>query len=131
MEIHKIVIQWGNQKCISNKNIYFKWNKIYGVLSYILPFSSMLYINWVFSYLLRSSLYCSDVPSIHPISESKDCHLQRDGFYECVFQPIFLLSGYTMWIRINHSLGSLDSPPTCVVPDSVGMSNCVVCLHFY
>uniref|UniRef100_A0A452TS67 Leptin receptor n=1 Tax=Ursus maritimus TaxID=29073 RepID=A0A452TS67_URSMA len=67
----------------------------------------------------RSSLYCSDVPSIHPISEPKDCHLQRDGFYECIFQPIFLLSGYTMWIKINHSLGSLDSPPTCVVPDSV------------
>ncbi|XP_054430293.1 leptin receptor isoform X2 [Pteronotus mesoamericanus] len=67
----------------------------------------------------RSSLYCSDVPSIHPTSEPKDCHLQRDGFYECVFQPIFLLSGYTMWIRINHSLGSLDSPPTCVVPDSM------------
>nr|XP_031321179.1 leptin receptor isoform X2 [Camelus dromedarius] len=67
----------------------------------------------------RSSLYCSDVPSIHPISEPKDCHLQRDGFYECIFQPIFLLSGYTMWIRINHPLGSLDSPPTCVVPDSV------------
>ncbi|XP_073644831.1 leptin receptor isoform X4 [Tursiops truncatus] len=67
----------------------------------------------------RSSLYCSDVPSIHPISEPKDCHLQRDGFYECLFQPIFLLSGYTMWIRINHSLGSLDSPPTCVIPDSV------------
>ncbi|XP_072586773.1 leptin receptor isoform X3 [Vulpes vulpes] len=67
----------------------------------------------------RSSLYCSDVPSIHPISEPKDCHLQRDGFYECIFQPIFLLSGYTMWIKINHSLGSLDSSPTCVVPDSV------------
>ncbi|XP_036112164.1 leptin receptor [Molossus molossus] len=67
----------------------------------------------------RSSLYCSDVPSIHPTSEPKDCHLQRDGVYECIFQPIFLLSGYTMWIRINHSLGSLDSPPTCVVPDSV------------
>ncbi|KAK2499538.1 hypothetical protein MC885_019032 [Smutsia gigantea] len=67
----------------------------------------------------RSSLYCSDVPAIHPISEPKDCHLQRDGSYECIFQPIFLLSGYTMWIRINHSLGSLDSPPTCVVPDSV------------
>ncbi|XP_044094329.1 leptin receptor isoform X2 [Neovison vison] len=67
----------------------------------------------------RSSLYCSDVPSIHPMSEPKDCHLQRDGFYECIFQPIFLLSGYTMWIKINHSLGSLDSPPTCVVPDSV------------
>ncbi|XP_004431513.1 PREDICTED: leptin receptor [Ceratotherium simum simum] len=67
----------------------------------------------------RSSLYCSDVPSVHPVSEPKDCRLQRDGFRECVFQPIFLLSGYTMWIRINHSLGSLDSPPACVVPDSV------------
>ncbi|XP_076976811.1 leptin receptor isoform X1 [Tamandua tetradactyla] len=67
----------------------------------------------------RSSLYCSDSPSIHPNSEPKDCHLKRDGFYECIFQPIFLLSGYTMWIRINHSLGSLDSPPTCVIPDSV------------
>ncbi|XP_075391708.1 leptin receptor [Tenrec ecaudatus] len=67
----------------------------------------------------RSRLYCSGLPAIHPTYESKDCHLQRDGFYECVFQPIFLLSGYTMWIRINHSLGSLDSPPTCVVPDSV------------
>uniref|UniRef100_G1TDI9 Leptin receptor n=1 Tax=Oryctolagus cuniculus TaxID=9986 RepID=G1TDI9_RABIT len=67
----------------------------------------------------RSSLYCSDIPSIHPISEPKECHLQRDGFYECIFQPIFLLSGYTMWIRVNHSLGSLDSPPTCVLPDSV------------
>ncbi|XP_050998788.1 LOW QUALITY PROTEIN: leptin receptor-like [Acomys russatus] len=67
----------------------------------------------------RSSLYCSDSPSIHPTSEPKHCILQRDGFYECVFQPIFLLSGYTMWIRINHSLGLLDSPPTCVLPDSV------------
>uniref|UniRef100_A0A8I3WK58 Leptin receptor n=1 Tax=Callithrix jacchus TaxID=9483 RepID=A0A8I3WK58_CALJA len=67
----------------------------------------------------RSRLYCSDSPSIYPISEPKDCHLQRDGFYECIFQPIFLLSGYTMWIRINHSLGSLDSPPTCVLPNSV------------
>uniref|UniRef100_A0A8C4LMD9 Leptin receptor n=1 Tax=Equus asinus asinus TaxID=83772 RepID=A0A8C4LMD9_EQUAS len=67
----------------------------------------------------RSSLYCSDVPSVHPVSEPKDCHLQRNGFHECVFQPIFLLSGYTMWIRINHALGSLDSAPVCVVPDSV------------
>ncbi|XP_069881920.1 leptin receptor-like [Dipodomys merriami] len=67
----------------------------------------------------RSSLYCSDSPSIHPVSEPKDCHLQRNGFYECVFQPIFLLSGYTMWITVNHSLGSLNSLPTCVVPDSV------------
>ncbi|XP_016045963.1 leptin receptor isoform X3 [Erinaceus europaeus] len=67
----------------------------------------------------RSSLYCSDAPSIHPVSEPQDCHLQRDGVYECVFQPIFLLSGYTMWIHINHSLGSLDSPPTCVIPETL------------
>ncbi|XP_053446301.1 leptin receptor isoform X2 [Nycticebus coucang] len=67
----------------------------------------------------RSSLYCSDTPSIQPISEPKDCRLQKDGFHECVFQPIFLLSGYTMWIRVSHPLGSLDSPPTCVLPDSV------------
>uniref|UniRef100_H0WTD0 Leptin receptor n=2 Tax=Otolemur garnettii TaxID=30611 RepID=H0WTD0_OTOGA len=67
----------------------------------------------------RSSLYCSDTPSIHPISEPKDCRVQKDGFQECVFQPIFLLSGYTMWIRVSHPLGSLDSPPTCVLPDSV------------
>lgn len=122
----------GIQKCLSIKNICFRWNR--NQISYcsnILLLSSLLHINWLFSYLLRSSLYCSDVPSIHPMSEPKDCHLQRDGFYECIFQPIFLLSGYTMWIKINHSLGSLDSPPTCVVPDSVGMSNSVVCLHFY
>uniref|UniRef100_A0A0D9S724 Leptin receptor n=1 Tax=Chlorocebus sabaeus TaxID=60711 RepID=A0A0D9S724_CHLSB len=67
----------------------------------------------------RSSLYCFDIPSVHRISKPKDCYLQSDGFYECVFQPIFLLSGYTMWIRINHPLGSLDSTPTCVIPDSV------------
>ncbi|KAM5256419.1 leptin receptor [Ctenodactylus gundi] len=67
----------------------------------------------------RSRLYCSDPPRIHPESEPKDCHLQRDGFYECVFHPIFLFSGYTMWIRISHPLGSLNSPPTCVLPNSV------------
>ncbi|XP_004483728.2 leptin receptor [Dasypus novemcinctus] len=67
----------------------------------------------------RRGLYCFNSPSIHPISEPKDCHLKSDGFYECVFQPIFLLSGYTMWIRINHALGSLDSPPACFTPESV------------
>ncbi|XP_036610058.1 leptin receptor isoform X1 [Trichosurus vulpecula] len=67
----------------------------------------------------RSSLYCSDFPTTHHSSDPKDCHLQKDGFYECTFQPIFLLSGYTMWIQIIHSLGSLQSPPTCIVPDSV------------
>lgn len=75
-------------------------------------------------------MYCSDVPSIHPVSEPKDCHLQRDGFYECIFQPIFLLSGYTMWIRINHTLGSLDSPPACVIPDSVGTSK-TICMSSF
>uniref|UniRef100_A0A4X2L2R4 Leptin receptor n=1 Tax=Vombatus ursinus TaxID=29139 RepID=A0A4X2L2R4_VOMUR len=67
----------------------------------------------------RSSLYCSDFPTTHHASDPKDCHLHKDGFYECTFQPIFLLSGYTMWIQIIHSLGSLESPPVCIVPDSV------------
>ncbi|XP_055978364.1 leptin receptor isoform X2 [Sorex fumeus] len=67
----------------------------------------------------RRRLYCPEEPSIHPKSESKDCLLQGDGVYECVFQPIFLLSGYTMWIRINHPLGSLDSPPACFIPNYV------------
>ncbi|XP_010603387.1 leptin receptor isoform X2 [Fukomys damarensis] len=82
------------------------------------PMQSLVGSSWQLRYH-RSSLYCSDTPSIPPVSEPKDCHLQRDGFYECIFRPIFLLSGYTMWIRISHSLGSLDSLPTCVLPDSV------------
>ncbi|XP_005385357.1 PREDICTED: leptin receptor isoform X1 [Chinchilla lanigera] len=82
------------------------------------PMQSLVGSSWQLRYH-RSTLYCSDSPSIYPVSAPKDCHLQRDGFYECIFQPIFLLSGYTMWIRINHPLGSLDSPPTCVLPDSV------------
>ncbi|EHB12302.1 Leptin receptor [Heterocephalus glaber] len=82
------------------------------------PMQSLVGSSWQLRYY-RSSLYCSDSPSISPVSEPKDCHLQRDGFYECIFKPIFLLSGYTMWIRITHSLGSLDSPPMCVLPDSV------------
>ncbi|XP_006879901.1 PREDICTED: leptin receptor-like [Elephantulus edwardii] len=62
---------------------------------------------------------CPDSPTIHPISEPKDCHLQSDGYYECIFQPFSLSSSYTMWINVNHSLGSLDSPPTCFVPQSM------------
>ncbi|XP_023417101.1 leptin receptor isoform X3 [Cavia porcellus] len=82
------------------------------------PMQSLVGSSWKLRYY-RRSLYCSERPSIHPVSEPKDCHLQDDGFYECIFQPIFLFSGYTMWIRINHTLGSLDSPPTCVTPDAV------------
>ncbi|XP_006879900.1 PREDICTED: leptin receptor-like [Elephantulus edwardii] len=67
----------------------------------------------------RSTLSCPDSPTIHPIYEPKDCHLQSDGYYECIFQPFSLSSSYTMWISINHSLGSFDSPPACVVPQSV------------
>uniref|UniRef100_A0A452HMA8 Fibronectin type-III domain-containing protein n=1 Tax=Gopherus agassizii TaxID=38772 RepID=A0A452HMA8_9SAUR len=67
----------------------------------------------------RSSIYCSDFPSIPPKSEAKECHLQRNHYYECTFQPIFLLSGYTMWIEIKHQLGTLESPPTCVIPADV------------
>ncbi|XP_034635719.1 leptin receptor isoform X2 [Trachemys scripta elegans] len=67
----------------------------------------------------RNSIYCSDFPSIPPKSEAKECHLQRNHYYECTFQPIFLLSGYTMWIEIKHQLGKLESPPTCVIPADV------------
>ncbi|XP_065593365.1 leptin receptor [Cyrtonyx montezumae] len=67
----------------------------------------------------RSKIYCSNFPSTPPESEVKECHLQRNHSYECTFQPVFLLSGYTMWIEFKHSLGTLESPPTCVVPADV------------
>ncbi|NXU58775.1 LEPR protein, partial [Turnix velox] len=67
----------------------------------------------------RSRIYCSDFPSTYPKSEGKECHLQKNHSYECVFQPIFLLSGYTMWIEFKHFLGTLESSPTCVVPADV------------
>ncbi|KAM6397044.1 leptin receptor isoform 3-T3 [Pluvialis apricaria] len=67
----------------------------------------------------RSKIYCSDFPSTSPKSEVKECHLQKNHSYECTFQPIFLLSGYTMWIEFNHSLGTLESSPACVVPADV------------
>ncbi|XP_009944658.1 PREDICTED: leptin receptor [Leptosomus discolor] len=67
----------------------------------------------------RSEIYCSDFPSTSPKSEVKECHLQKNHSYECTFQPIFLLSGYTMWIEFKHFLGTLESSPTCVVPADV------------
>ncbi|XP_025930286.1 leptin receptor isoform X1 [Apteryx rowi] len=67
----------------------------------------------------RSEIYCSDFPSTSPKSEVKECHLQRNLSYECTFQPIFLLSGYTMWIEFKHLLGTLESSPTCVIPADV------------
>ncbi|NWX09219.1 LEPR protein, partial [Caloenas nicobarica] len=67
----------------------------------------------------RSTIYCSDIPSSSPKSEVKECHLQKNHSYECTFQPIFLLSGYTMWIEFKHPLGTLESSPTCVVPADV------------
>ncbi|NXB97639.1 LEPR protein, partial [Orthonyx spaldingii] len=67
----------------------------------------------------RSQIYCSDFPSPSPDSEVKECNLQRNHSYECTFQPIFLLSGYTMWIEFKHSLGTLESSPTCVIPADV------------
>ncbi|XP_053841698.1 leptin receptor isoform X1 [Vidua macroura] len=54
-----------------------------------------------------------------PNSEVKECHLQRNHSYECTFQPIFLLSGYTLWIEFKHFLGTLESSPTCVIPADV------------
>ncbi|NWW03244.1 LEPR protein, partial [Oreocharis arfaki] len=67
----------------------------------------------------RSQIYCSDFPSPSPNSEVKECHLHRNHSYECTFQPIFLLSGYTMWVEFEHFLGTLESSPTCVVPADV------------
>ncbi|XP_059709568.1 leptin receptor isoform X3 [Haemorhous mexicanus] len=67
----------------------------------------------------RSQIYCSDFPSPSPNSEVKECLLQRNHSYECTFQPIFLLSGYTLWIEFKHSLGTLQSSPTCVIPADV------------
>ncbi|NXM62350.1 LEPR protein, partial [Illadopsis cleaveri] len=67
----------------------------------------------------RSQIYCSDFPSPSPNSEVKECHLQRNHSYECTFQPIFLLSGYTLWIEFQHFLGTLESSPVCVIPADV------------
>ncbi|NWX16094.1 LEPR protein, partial [Aegotheles bennettii] len=67
----------------------------------------------------RSRIYCSDFPTTSPKSEVKECLFQKNHSYECTFQPIFLLSGYTMWIEFKHSLGTLESSPTCVVPADV------------
>ncbi|NXA03907.1 LEPR protein, partial [Sapayoa aenigma] len=67
----------------------------------------------------RSQIYCPDFPSPSPNSEVKECHLQRNHSYECTFQPIFLLSGYTLWIEFKHFLGMLESNPTCVIPAEV------------
>ncbi|NXP48845.1 LEPR protein, partial [Heliornis fulica] len=67
----------------------------------------------------RSRIYCSDSPSPSPDSEVKECRLQENHSYECTFQPIFLLSGYTMWVELKHLLGTLESPATCVVPADV------------
>ncbi|NWT20850.1 LEPR protein, partial [Vireo altiloquus] len=67
----------------------------------------------------RSQIYCSDFPRPPPSSEVKECNLQRNNSYECTFQPIFLFSGYTMWIEFEHFLGTLESSPTCVIPADV------------
>uniref|UniRef100_A0A8D2MXB7 Leptin receptor immunoglobulin-like domain-containing protein n=1 Tax=Zonotrichia albicollis TaxID=44394 RepID=A0A8D2MXB7_ZONAL len=75
----------------------------------------------------RSQIYCSDFPSPSPDSEVKECLLQGNHSYECTFQPIFLLSGYTLWIEFKHSLGTLQSSPTCVIPADVGRSRSFPC----
>ncbi|NWV11935.1 LEPR protein, partial [Ptilonorhynchus violaceus] len=67
----------------------------------------------------RSQIYCSDFPSPSSKSEVKECSLQSNHSYECTFQPIFLVSGYTMWIEFQHFLGTLESSPTCVIPADV------------
>uniref|UniRef100_A0A8C5Q2Y5 Leptin receptor n=1 Tax=Leptobrachium leishanense TaxID=445787 RepID=A0A8C5Q2Y5_9ANUR len=67
----------------------------------------------------RSKLYCSDTDRVSNASRLADCRLQSNGFYQCIFQSIYILSGYTMWIEIKHPLGILYSPPQCVMPADV------------
>ncbi|KAJ7332626.1 hypothetical protein JRQ81_014806 [Phrynocephalus forsythii] len=68
----------------------------------------------------RSDVYCSEeTPTMPSYSEIKECYSQRNNSYECIFQPIYLLSGYTMWIEIKHSLGTVTSQPVCILPKEV------------
>ncbi|XP_053549662.1 leptin receptor [Bombina bombina] len=67
----------------------------------------------------RNNLYCSEKDITDDESISKDCQLQNENLYECSFQSIYLLSGYTMWIEIYHPLGTLYSPPVCIIPADV------------
>nr|XP_056700358.1 leptin receptor [Euleptes europaea] len=67
----------------------------------------------------RSDVYCSESSSMPSDSEVKECHSQRNNSYECIFQPFYLLSGYTMWIEIKHPLGTLTSQPVCILPKEV------------
>ncbi|KAJ6662613.1 hypothetical protein lerEdw1_011750 [Lerista edwardsae] len=67
----------------------------------------------------RSDVYCSESPSMPSKSEVKECSSQTNNSYECIFQPFYLLSGYTMWIEIKHSLGTLTSQPVCILPKEV------------
>ncbi|KAM4722953.1 leptin receptor [Rhinophrynus dorsalis] len=64
----------------------------------------------------RNEVYCPEMDIVDNKPISKECQLQKDGFYECTFQPIYLKSGYTMWLEIQHYLGTLHSPPMCVIP---------------
>ncbi|NP_001037866.2 leptin receptor precursor [Xenopus tropicalis] len=64
----------------------------------------------------RNKLYCLDKDLKGNVPISKDCQLQMDGFYECTFEPVHLVSGYIMWIEIQHHLGALNSPPVCILP---------------
>ncbi|XP_077189555.1 leptin receptor isoform X2 [Paroedura picta] len=67
----------------------------------------------------RSDIYCSESSSMPADSEVKECHTLRNNSYECIFQPFYLLSGYTMWIEIKHPLGTLTSQPVCILPKEV------------
>ncbi|XP_062993790.1 leptin receptor isoform X2 [Elgaria multicarinata webbii] len=67
----------------------------------------------------RSDVYCSESPSMPSNSEVKECYAQGNNSYECIFKPFYLLSGYTMWIEIKHSLGTVTSRPVCILPKEV------------
>ncbi|XP_069837498.1 leptin receptor [Dendropsophus ebraccatus] len=56
-------------------------------------------------------------------STIKDCKLQQDGSYQCVFNPIQTIYTYHMWVEIQHPSGTLRSPPVSLKPPDVVKPN--------
>ncbi|KAJ7402174.1 hypothetical protein BTVI_88743 [Pitangus sulphuratus] len=100
--------------CGANTLLFAKYKPDYEISGTI----TLIFIH-LHKYCSWSQIYCSDFPSPSPESEVKECHLQKNHSYECTFQPIFLLSGYTLWIEFKHFLGTLESSPACVIPADV------------
>ncbi|XP_064416190.1 leptin receptor [Latimeria chalumnae] len=111
-EIHVIDVKL-NISCETDGNLTHmtcKWNPN----TQNLPIGSSFKLKYY-----RNNIYCPSSQESQHNSDFKDCHLQRNKLYECIFQPISLFSGYIMWVEIYHYLGKLESSPTCVIPMDV------------